>query len=77
MGCIHVTPPPLPLQPLLIGVCSAYIAATKAGHGYAELLDVNKPAGKDNQVDKSESFWSGKEVWLLEALGTVADGLVC
>ena len=41
--------------------CSAYMAATKADHGYAEVVDVEKQPGKGNQADVAESFWSGNE----------------
>lgn len=38
----------------------AYMKATKAEYGYAEVLDVTLPAGADNQKDQAESFWGGQ-----------------
>jgi len=37
----------------------AYMKATKADHGYAEVQDVTLPAGANNQKDQAESFWGG------------------
>jgi mannosyl-oligosaccharide alpha-1,2-mannosidase len=39
---------------------TAYVRAAKAKHGYAEVKDVTKEPGADNQSDKAESFWGGE-----------------
>ncbi|KAL7273588.1 hypothetical protein RUND412_003539 [Rhizina undulata] len=39
---------------------SAFVKTAKADFGFAEVLDVNKPAGRDNLNDKSESFWGAE-----------------
>jgi mannosyl-oligosaccharide alpha-1,2-mannosidase len=39
---------------------TAYVNASKAPYGYAEVEDVTKPAGQNNQKDKEESFWGAE-----------------
>lgn len=45
----------------------AYVKATKAPFGYAEVRDVTMPPGEDNREDLAESFWGAetlKYLWL-------------
>ncbi|KAF8540423.1 glycoside hydrolase [Trichophaea hybrida] len=39
---------------------TAYVRAAKADHGYAEVQDVTRPPGPDNQNDNAESFWGAE-----------------
>lgn len=38
----------------------AFVEASKADFGYAEVQDVTQPAGRDNINDQAESFWGGE-----------------
>ena len=39
---------------------TAYVAASRADHGYAEVQDVTRPPGESNRADKQESFWGAE-----------------
>lgn len=38
----------------------AFMQASEADYGYAEVQDVTQPAGQDNINDQAESFWGGE-----------------
>lgn len=38
----------------------AFMEASEADYGYAEVQDVTQRAGRDNIHDQAESFWGGK-----------------